>query len=178
MLMADDVIVPPVFPDNRDAILEVVLTAFSNADHDGHEEVDIVLATWERGATAVDLELVAVVDETVVGHVLGAWGDLGGRDVVAVAPLAVLPSHQGMNIGSSLMYELLYRAEAAALPLVVVLGEPNYYQRFGFEPSGPLGITYPPVGEGNPYFQVLRFEGYDEAYRGEFTYCWEQEGRR
>jgi putative acetyltransferase len=71
------------------------------------------------------------------------------------------------------MTELLRRVETAGRPLVVLLGNPAYYGRFGFEPSGPLGITYRPVGEDNPAFQVRRFAGYDATYRGDFTYCWE-----
>jgi putative acetyltransferase len=55
----------------------------------------------------------------------------------------------------------------------VVLGDPAYYGRFGFEPAGPLGIEYPPVGAASPAFQVRRFAPYDASYRGAFTYCWE-----
>lgn len=159
--------------EDGDAILRLVLAAFSAVDHDGREEVEIVTATWELGATALDLELVAVDDGAIVGHVLAAWGELGGREVVAVAPLAVSPSHQGLGIGTALMTELLHRAEAAGLPLIVLLGNPGFYGRFGFEPSGPLRMAYRAVGEGNPHFQVRRFGGYDESYRGDFNYCWE-----
>jgi putative acetyltransferase len=160
-------------PGDRDGILEVVRDAFSSEDRDGREELDIVEATWALYATPHELELVAVEGGAVVGHVLAARGDLGGRAVIAVAPLAVKPSRQGAGIGSGLMVELLRRAEAAAAPLVAVLGDPAYYGRFGFEAAGPLGISYPPVGDGDPRFQVRRFGGYDPSYRGEFTYCWE-----
>ena len=113
-------------------------------------------STWASGAVEPELELVAVVGDEVVGHVMAARGDIGGREAVAVAPLAVGPSHQGKGIGSALMIELLRRAEAAGLPLIVLLGNPGYYERFGFEASGPLGITYRPVGEGSPNFLVRR----------------------
>jgi predicted N-acetyltransferase YhbS len=164
-------------PGDRDGILELVMAAFSGPDHDGREEVDIVTSTWERGATALDLELVAVDEGEIVGHVLAAWGDLSGREVVAVAPLAVSPSHQRLGIGTALMRELLRRAEAGALPLIVLLGDPGFYHRFSFEPSWPLGICYRVVGEGDPHFLVRRFRGYDESYRGDFTYCWESKHR-
>ena len=72
------------------------------------------------------------------------------------------------------MRGLLDRAEASGYSLVVLLGDPAYYGRFGFEPSGPLGITYLPVGEGNPHFQVCRLTTYDPSYHGTFTYCWEE----
>ena len=119
-------------------------------------------------------ELVALDDGVVVGHVLAARGRLGRREVVAVAPLAVLPPHQGGGVGRALMTELLRRAEAASLPLVVLLGDAAYYGRFGFEPSGPLGITY--RREVNPHFLVRRLSAYDPSYQGDFVYCWEPDG--
>jgi putative acetyltransferase len=159
--------------DDRPAILVLVREAFSNGGRDGSEEVDIVKQTWSAEAAAEGLDLVAVEDGEVRGHVLGAHGDLGGRDVVGVVPLAVVPSHHHEGIGTALMTELLGRAERAGLPFVVLLGNPDYYGRFGFEPSGPLGIVYPAVGAGNPDFMVRRLSAYDAQYRGDFTYCWE-----
>ncbi len=160
-------------PEDHDAILEVVREAFTSPDRNANEEIDIVASTWACGAAVHELELVAVVGGVVVGHVMAARGDIGGREAVGIAPLAVTPTHQGTGVGSALMTELLRRAETAGLPLVVLLGDPGYYGRFGFEASGPLGINYRPVGEGNPNFQVRRLAGYDSSYRGDFTYCWE-----
>ena len=160
-------------PD-RSSILKLVRAAFSDERRDGQEEVEIVDHTWSLQAPTPELELVAVKGGAVIGHVMAAWGDLGGRQVVAVAPLAVAPAHQGQGIGTALMTELLTRVEAEELPLVVLLGSPAYYGRFGFEPAEPLGIIYRPVGAANPDFQVRRFPTCDPSYRGEFRYCWEQ----
>jgi putative acetyltransferase len=161
-------------PSDREAILAVVRDAFATGGRDGQEEVDIVGRTWSLEAGAAGLELVAVDCGHVVGHVLGAYGDLDGRQVVGVAPVSVGTSCQGDGVGSALMTELLRRADQAGVPLVLVLGEPAYYSRFGFEPSGPLDISYPPVGPNNPYFQVRRLATYEPSYRGAFTYCWER----
>lgn len=163
-------------PRDRDAILALVRQAFSRGERDGQEEVDIVVNTWKLEAAVEGLELVAVEGGSVVGHVLTARGDLGGREAIAVAPLAVLPSHQGRGVGSALMNELLDRAERARHPLVALLGNPAYYGRFGFEPSGPLNIWYLPVGKGDPHFQIRRLSAFDPSYNGQFTYCWEAEG--
>jgi putative acetyltransferase len=170
-----DVIIRPPELGDRDGILAVVRDAFTSEERDATEELDIVLSTWRLRPEPSRLELVAVAHDAVVGHVLAASGSLGCRTVVAVAPLAVSPSAQGTGIGTSLMTRLLDQAEAEKLPLVVLLGLPAYYGRFGFEPSGPLGICYRPVGEENPHFLVRRLAGYTPSYRGDFTYCWEME---
>ncbi|HEY5250216.1 MAG TPA: N-acetyltransferase [Acidimicrobiales bacterium] len=172
--MADGVDIRTAASEDHHGVVAVVREAFSAGGRDPQEEVDIVLATWNRGASGEGLELVAVAGDTIVGHVLSAWGRLDHREVVAVAPLSVLPSHQGIGVGRALMTELLHRAASAALPLILLLGDPGYYRRFGFEPSGPLAISY---GQpDNPHFLVRRFPSYDPTYRGSFTYCWEQEG--
>ena len=159
---------------DRDTILALVRAAFTDVTRDGSEEVQIVLETWERNAVATGLDLVAHDGELIIGHVLGDVGDLGGHPIVAIAPLAVEPGHQGTGVGTALMQELLRRAEQAGWPVVFVLGDPRYYGRFGFEPSGPLDITYPPVGPGDPHFMARRFADYDDSLRGTFSYCWER----
>lgn len=161
-------------PSDHDAIVGLVDEAFTSPGRDGGEEVDIVESTWRLAADVDGLELVAVEDGGVVGHVLGAGADLDGRSIVAVAPLSVTPSRQGGGIGSGLMIELLARAEARHWPLVALLGEPGFYGRFGFEASAPFGIHYPPAGEGSPNFLVHRLPGFDPSLRGEVRYCWEQ----
>ena len=161
-------------PDDRPAIVALVREAFTSPGRDGQEEVDIVENTRRLGAGVEGLELVAVEGDEMTGHVLGARGDLNGHEVVAVAPLCVAPARQREGIGTALMEELLRRADAQGWPLVVLLGDPAYYGRFGFEPSGPFGIVYGPVGDDNPHFQVRRLKAYVPSLQGEFRYCWER----
>jgi putative acetyltransferase len=160
-------------PAHRDAIVGVVRNAFSDPSRDGQEEVDIVLNTWSLNAAVYGLDLVAIEDGQVVGHVLGAYGSLDERRVVGVAPLAVAPHRQSEGIGSGLVNELLRQAEGIGEPLLLLLGLPSYYGRFGFEAGGPLGIDCPSVGLGNPHFLIRKLATYSADYRGEFRYCWE-----
>jgi putative acetyltransferase len=162
---------------DRDVILALVREAFTGDGRDGQEEVAIVEATWRLGASPDGLDLVADDGGQVVGHVLGARGDVAGRTLVAVAPLAVAPAWQGQGVGKALMSAVLERADAQGWPAVVLLGAPAYYGRFGFQPSGPLGISYPPVGPDNPHFQVRQLTNFDPSLGGEFVYCWEQSGQ-
>ena len=161
--------------DDKQAVLAVVRGAFSAEGRDGEPEVDIVARTWALAAGPEHLDLVAVDDGAIVAHVLGAVGDLAGTAGLAVAPLCVTPARQGEGIGSALMTELIARAQAAGWPMVLVLGDPRFYKRFGFEPAGALGIYYGPLGRNDPHFQVRRLARFDASLRGEFTYCWEGE---
>lgn len=145
----------------------------------GREEVQIVTRTWNCHAVPPGLELVAVVGgEEVVGHVMAAAGLLdepsGEHQVVlGVAPLSVRPGVQRRGIGTALMTELVSRASAGGWPLAVVLGDPRYYRRFGFEPAPTLGISYRPVGPVDPYFMVRKLQPDAVSVGGEFSYCWE-----
>ncbi len=156
---------------DRESIIAVVGDAFANGGRDGSEEVAIVRAVWALDAGVEGLDLVAEDGGRVVGHVLGSAGHLGGHRVVGIAPLAVAPTRQGEGIGTALMTELLARVERANEPLVVLLGLPAYYSRFGFEPAAALGISYPPAGAGNPHFMVRRFESYDSTYTRHLPLC-------
>jgi putative acetyltransferase len=158
---------------DHDAVLGVVRAAFSHGGRDGQEEVDIVRRTWELAAAPDGLDLVAVEGDAVVGHVLAAVGELDGTPTLAVAPLAVTPARHGRGIGSAMMGELLARAEAAAWPVVLLLGDPAYYQRFGFVPAASMGIVYAALGTEDPHFQARRLTDDDPALRGSFVYCWE-----
>jgi putative acetyltransferase len=158
---------------DRDAILALVEEAFTGPDHDGREEVQVVLDTWRLEATVPELELIAVEGETAVGHILGARGTPGSPSVVAVAPLCVYPTRQRSGVGSALMSELLRRAEHQGWPAVVLLGDPRYYGRFGFESAGDLGVIYEVVGKDDPHFQLRPLRLFDSSIRGTFRYCWE-----
>jgi putative acetyltransferase len=162
-------------PCDREAIITVVRDAFANGGRDGEEEVSVVRSTWARDAAPAGLDLVAMEGELVLGHVLAAAGRIGDRDVLGIAPLSVSPAHQGAGVGSALMHELLRRIESGGWPVVVILGSPEYYARFGFESAAPYNVAYMPVGPGDPHFQIRRLPGFDSSLAGEFRYCWELE---
>jgi len=71
------------------------------------------LNSWLLNAAVSGLDLVAIDDGQIIGHVLGAYGSLNEHRVVGVAPLAVVPHHQSEGIGSGLMSELLRQAEGS-----------------------------------------------------------------
>jgi putative acetyltransferase len=147
----------PEQPIDIDQIHELHRAAFR-----GPAEAELVDAIRAGSGFIPELSLVAVADDgSVLGHVLvsivGFDAEAEGarrRDVLALAPLAVLPGHQGRGIGSALMRTALSVARQRDEPFVVVLGAQSYYERFGFGPAADAGI-HSPYDAAGAAFQVL-----------------------
>jgi putative acetyltransferase len=140
-------------PGDEDAVRAVVTAAF-----DGRTS-EAALVDALRAGGRVALALVAEDDGAVVAHVLFSLAAVGAERVLALAPLAVAPAQQRQGIGSALVREGLARAGGRKEPLVVVLGDPVYYARFGFRPAGELGVD-PPFERWRPAFQAVGLPAY------------------
>jgi len=98
------------------------------------------------------LSLVAEARGAVVGHILFSPAEVRGKgavhQIIALAPMAVLPAYQGRGIGSRLVEEGLRRARQMGYGAVIVLGHEKFYPRFGFRPAREWNIRCPfPVPE-------------------------------
>jgi putative acetyltransferase len=124
-------------PEDIPAIRCVLEQAFGQA-----QEADLVDALRRRGMFT--LSLVAVQDDQIVGQILFTPATIASErssfDAVALGPMAVLPSRQRQGIGSQLVRAGLETLRQDGQEIVVVLGHPNYYPRFGFVPSKQHGI--------------------------------------
>ena len=123
--------------DDIAAIEAVTTAAFADAPHTSHTEQFIVRAL--RAANELTLSIVAEEHGRVVGHVAlspvtithehrrktEGWYGLG--------PISVLPPRQGRGIGSRLMEQALSELRAMQAAGCVLLGDPTYYTRFGFQ---------------------------------------------
>ena len=119
-----------------------------------------------------ELSLVAEVKNVVVGHILFSYIDIVGEEtlqVLGLAPLAVHPQFQRQGIGSALIKAGLEIAEAKGETIVIVLGHPHFYTRFGFQPSIVYEIESPfPVPE--EFFMVKLLQSYPKNYKGKVIY--------
>ncbi len=165
-------------PEDVADIRAVTAAAFSGVEHsappiepDGAPG-EATLVGWlrEDPGWIPELSLVAEADGEIVGHVVATRGTLSGRPALGLGPVSVSPAKQRDGVGSALMHAILGAAEAMGEPVVVLLGSPDYYGRFGFVPASSLGIEAPEPAWGD-YFQARPLAAYDKSVRGTFAYA-------
>lgn len=122
-------IIRDAFPNDFDALANCVSAAFDN-------EGEVVLVQQLRAYNDVVIELVAEEAGSIVGHVVVSHLSLNPNFSLrygGVAPLSVVPGHQSTGIGSQLMEMVIDKSRDSGLDAIFLLGDPTYYQRFGFE---------------------------------------------
>jgi putative acetyltransferase len=130
----------PEAPADHDAARELLRAAFEP----GGGEPELVDALRAAGDHVPELCLAALEAGELIGHVFYSRVTLdSGHEALALAPMAVRPDAQRRGVGSRLVEESLVRAAKTDFPLVVVLGHPAYYPRFGFEPADRFGVLAP-----------------------------------
>jgi putative acetyltransferase len=137
------------------SIHNITVTAFLDASHTDHTEQFIVKALRDSGALTISF--VAEDSAQIVGHVAlspVAISD-GSNDWYGLGPISVIPNEQGKGIGSKLMHAAIAELKSHKANGCVLLGNPNYYRRFGFEPID--GLVLPDVPP--EYFQALLLRG-------------------
>jgi putative acetyltransferase len=134
-------------PADRDAVRALLIDAFG-----GVAEADLVDALRRDGDLAVSL--VAERDGAVIGHV--GLSRLASPDrSLALAPLAVARQARRQGIGAALVGAALDRARGTGAALVFVLGEPDFYARFGFSAQATDGFDSAYAG---PHFMAVRMD--------------------
>ncbi len=151
-------------PSDIQSINEVTVAAFLEAPHTDHTEQFIVKALRQSGVLSISL--VAEDDGNIVGHVgLSPITISDGTDRwYGLGPISVLPNYQGKGIGSKLMDSAIHELRNIQAKGCVLLGDPSYYQRFGFKPRE--GLVLPDVP--TQYFQALPFQ--NDFPQGVVTY--------
>lgn len=130
------------------------------------EEADLVEALRASGARVPELCLVALRGGLVVAHIAFSRTHLDyEHPVLVLAPMAVIPEHQRHGLGSALVSEALRRAAETEFQMVVVVGHPSFYPRFGFESAQALGIAAPFEVRAEAWM-VYRLPAYHRNARG------------
>jgi putative acetyltransferase len=143
-----------------EAISNITIAAFRTLAISGHTEQFIINAL--RDAGALTISLVAEIDEQVVGHVAFSPVTISGGnpDWYGLGPVSVLPEYQKQGIGKSLINEGLSLLKTRRGKGCVLVGDPGYYQRFGFRNIPAL------IYEGIPQEVFLALPFDDETPQG------------
>lgn len=140
----------PATPADEADIAMVIATAFG-------DEAEARLVEALRSCGALVLEQVAVDrDGRIVGHI--AFSRVTGAGaghrlaITCLAPVSVSPDRQRGGVGAALIRAGIDALREAGEDLVLVLGHPGYYPRFGFDPELAKQVAGPYAG---PAFQAL-----------------------
>jgi len=128
----------PETPGDTGAIRAVNEDAFGNSS-----EADLVEKLRTRGA--ITLSLVATDRNKIIGHILFSPVTIASGNAIyealGLGPMSVLTSCQRQGIGSQLVLAGLQECRRLGNKIVVVLGHPDYYPRFGFVPASTYNIN-------------------------------------
>lgn len=153
--------------DDIQAIHDVVEAAFG-----GSHECDLIERLRDDGL--VEVSLVAVEDGEIVGHILFSSLEITDFEhkrslrAVALAPVAVAPTHQGLGIGSELIRQGIEKCKEFDLDAIVVVGHAKYYPRFGFSAEIAECLKSPFSGHNFMVFPLI--QGIFNEFSGIVTY--------
>ena len=159
-------------PENKadfDAVRKLNKKAFK-----GKNESMLVDALRQSDGFIPALSLVAEKDGKVAGHILFSPIEIQGPDKVtaalALAPMAVLPEYQNQGIGTALVKHGLAESGKLGHKIVVVVGHPEYYPRFGFVKAGEKGLKLPFECQDDVFMVLELVPGALNGVNGEVVY--------
>jgi putative acetyltransferase len=146
-------------PRDWKAVYQAVSSAFGQS-----AEAELVKELREAGDSVVSL--VAEENGQIVGHILLSKM-YAPFPALALAPVSVIPAKQRSGIGSALIHRAVNRARSEGWAAIFVLGDPDYYERFGFEREAAAGFASPYAGR---HFMVLTLSPPLPATTGELRH--------
>ncbi|MEO0875094.1 MAG: N-acetyltransferase [Bacteroidota bacterium] len=128
-------------------VFQLVEAAFAGVEYSDQSEHHLVERLRKSDAFIPELSLVAEQGQEIVGHIILTQIAIVDGETrspsLALAPVSVLPTHQGQGIGGALIKEAHKRAQALGHSSVILLGHADYYPRFGYRPTAEFGIRLP-----------------------------------
>lgn len=128
-------------------VYNLIKTAFETAEHKDGDEQDFAVYLRDGENYIPELDLVAELDEQLMGHIMFTKTyvtkpDGSKHNTLLVAPLSVLLEYRNMGVGSALMEEGLRIAAAMGYDTAFLIGDPVYYKKFGYKQSHLYGINH------------------------------------
>ncbi|WP_127529592.1 GNAT family N-acetyltransferase [Paenibacillus kobensis] len=152
-------------------VLQLNYEAFGNRD----DEAELVNRIRRSDRFVPELSIVAEQNGEIVGHLLLSKADVVNEntkhEVIVLAPIAVSPRLQKQGIGRLLIEEGMKRCQVLQVPLVLLIGHPSYYPKFGFRPARPFGLELKQFPASDDVFMVLELrDGALNDIQGELVY--------
>ena len=151
-------------PEDITAISEVTIAAFSDHPISNHTEQFIINAL--RCVNALTISLVSEIDGKIVGHI--AFSPIkisdGSTDWYGLGPVSVLPELQKQGIGTALILKGISMLKEIGGQGCALVGDPNYYKRFGFKNNPDL------IHEGIPQEVFLVLPFYENTAKGKVEF--------
>ena len=141
-------------------IRDLLVTAFP-----GPGEAELVERLRSEGDCSI--ELVAEDGQQIVGHIFFSPARAPFR-ALALGPVAVAPERQSQGIGAALIETGHDLARAQGWDAIFLLGDPAYYQRFGYDAALAAGFSSPYAGT---HFMALALDGPLSALHGDVHYA-------
>ena len=148
--------VRPERPEDAAAVARINDSAFGGSGESG-----LVVAIKRSGRPVVSL--VACCDQSPVGHIFFSPVEIKSEGppiaALALAPMAVLPAFQRQGIGTRLVEAGLEESARQGCGVVVVLGHPAFYRRFGFGPASAMGLRSVYSSAGDAFMAIELSKG-------------------
>jgi putative acetyltransferase len=168
--MESPIRIRPEIPADIPAIYAVNQLAFDGREAEPRLVDDLRLSD----SFIPELSLVAEVDGRVVGHILFSrihiLTESGPLPGLSLAPMAVLPRYQNRGIGSALVQHGLSECRRLGHGIVIVLGHPGYYPRFGFSAALAKALEGPYGDVGEAWMALELVPGALDGVRGVVVY--------
>lgn len=147
--------------DDFQEVQNLVERAFHNAKHSNGNEQDLVKKLRKSSAFVEQLSLVCEENERIYGYILFTKNRIGKEIGLTLAPVAVEPKLQKRGLGRLLIKRGLQIAKTMGFNFVCVLGDREYYSRFGFKEASFWKI-YPPFEVDEKNFMALSLDDSEE----------------
>jgi predicted N-acetyltransferase YhbS len=130
--------------EDYEEVIKLTDLAFKDMPFSSHNEGELVRKLRKGINFIEDLSIVAVLGDKIIGHILFTTINIVEGEKIfkslILAPVSVVPEYQRKGIGSQLIREGLERAKKSGYTSVIVVGHPEYYPKFGFEPAAKYNL--------------------------------------
>ena len=135
--------------------------AFWNVYREGCFEHLIIHNLRKDKSFVKELDYCIEIDNKIIANIVYAKGKLklengNIREILIFGPVSVLPEYQKKGYGEKLINYTIEKAKELGFDAIVIMGNPNYYKKFGFESCSKYKIYYEGLdkNEETPFFMI------------------------